>query len=113
MATYASLSQAEKDLVAAWERNFRGWINTTIARGVSQARALEAHYEASGGPGEILATLDPGEIVPNTSGLAGAQNLTIEEVNALVNAFNTFLNSYDTDMVRRNAAKAAGPTAGL
>ena len=113
MATYASLSQASKDILAAWERNFRGWINNNISRGIIQARALKASLDAGGGAGDILDSLNAGEIVPNSGGIAGAQNLTKAEWTTLRTALNTFLTTYDTVGTRALAAKAAGPLAGV
>jgi hypothetical protein len=112
MATYASLTQEQKDVLAAWERNTRGWFNT-IARSLMEARALQAALDASGGPREIVTSLDVGEEVPNSSGIAGAQNLTKQELAALVALIDGFITDFDVDAVRQNIAKAAGPTAGL
>jgi hypothetical protein len=113
MGLYNDLSQADKDVLAAWERNFRGWVNGHISRGTVEARALDAALSASGGAGEILDGLNVGEVVPNSSGIAGAQDLTKEEWATLRSAFASFLTTYDTLVVRQHAAKAAGPTAGL
>ena len=114
MGLYNDLSQADKDILAAWERNMRGWINNNISRGTVQARALKASLDAGGGAGDILDSLDIGEIVPNSSGVAGAQDLTKAEWATLRSAaLNDFLTNYDTLAVRALAAKAAGPTAGL
>lgn len=113
MATYASLSQSDKDVLAAWERNMRGFANGILASGIIQARALDAHRTTSGGPQDILNTLDPGEVIPNSSGLAGALDLDTTEMATLINGLTNFLTSYDTLAVRQNLAKAAGPTAGL
>ncbi len=112
--TYNDLSQSDKDILAAWERNARGWVNLSISRGIVTARALKASLDASGGAGDILDSLDAGEIVPNSSGIAGAQPLTKEEWAILRSSgINVFLNSYDNEPTRALAAKAAGPTAGL
>lgn len=114
MGLYANLSQEDKEKLAVWERNLRGWINNNISRGVVQARALKASLDASNGAGEILDSLNAGEVVPNSSGIAGAHDMTKEEWATLRSAgLNTFLTSYDTLSVRELAAKAAGPTAGL
>ena len=110
---YADLPQADKDLLAAWERQFRAFIGETISRGIITARALDAARTASGGVDDILASLDVGEVIPNSGGLAGAQDLDTAEMGALINGLASFLTSYDTLAVRQNAAKAAGPTAGL
>lgn len=112
MATYDSLSQADKDILAAWERNTRGWFNTA-ARLLQEARALQAALDATGGPREIITSLDNGEDVPNSSGIAGAHPLTKQEWSALVAVFDGYITDTDTAAVRQLFAKAAGPTAGL
>ena len=114
MGLYVDLSQSDKDLLAAWERNDRGWLNGLISRGIVEARALKASLDASGGAGDILDSLDAGEVVPNSSGIAGAQPLTKEEWLTLRNTgLADYLTTYDTVAVRELLAKAAGPTAGL
>lgn len=113
MGTIANLSQEDAELLAVWERNTRGWLNS-LSTLITQARALDAALRASGGAGSILDSLDAGEVVPNSGGLAGAQNLTKEEWAIMRTAgLQDFLTSYDTNAVRRVLAKAAGPTAGL
>lgn len=113
MALYADLTQEQKDQLAALERNTRGWLNS-LATLLAQARALDAAWAASNGGDALVASLDAGQVVPNSSGIAGAQNLTKEEWVQMRNAgLADFLLAYDTDAVRRVIAKAAGPTAGL
>lgn len=113
MALYSELTPEDQAVLAAWERNMRGWLNS-LATLLSQARALDASLEASGGAGAILDSLTAGEVVPNSSGIAGAHNLTKEEWAQMRQAgLQDFLLAYDTDAVRRVLAKAAGPTAGL
>ena len=114
MGTYADLSQADKDILAAWERNARGWVNHTISRGSVEARALKASLDAAGGAGGILNALDDKEVVPNSSGIAGAQGLTKEDWALLTSAgLDDYLMKYDNDAIREVAAKASGPAAGL
>jgi len=110
MATYASLTDAEKTLVQAWNRDFRGWVNS-LATLLIQGRVVDDHYDAVAGP--IIATLDPGEVIPNTGGLAGAADMDTAETATLVGGINSFRTTYDTTAVRALMAKAAGPTAGL
>ncbi len=113
MATYTSLTQGQKDLLAAWERDTRGWVNG-LARLLVEARALGAALDASNGPGDILDSLGAGEVIPNSGGIAGAQDLTKAEWDTLRNAgLGNFQTTYDTIAVRQVFAKAAGPTAGL
>ncbi len=114
MGAYVDLSQTDKDILGAADRNLRGWINDIISRGTMQARALQAAFDAGGGAVEILAGLDAGEVVPNTGSIEGAHDLTKEEIMTLkVVGLDGYVSSYDTLSVRELAAKAAGPTAGL
>lgn len=112
--TYDELTPEQKAILGAFERNFRGWVNSHISRGIVEARALEAAAASTGGASAILALLDAGQVVPNSSGIAGAHSLTKEELEAFIVAgLGDFLTTYDTVAVRRLAAKIAGPTAGL
>jgi hypothetical protein len=113
MVTYDSLTDDEKQVLAAWERNMRAWIGGIIGKGVSTGRVLDAAHDSNGGAGDILPQLDPGEVVPNSSGIAGAQDLDTAEWTTMVNALKAFLVAYDTNAARQNVTKAAGPTAGL
>ncbi len=111
---YTDLSAAEKEVLAVWERNVRGWIHTIISKGIVQARALDASMQAPGGAGSLLDSLDAGEIIPNSSGIQGGLDLTKEQWLVLRSiGLGGFLNTYDTTAVRQVAATAAGPTAGL
>ena len=112
MGLYADLPAEDKAIIEAWERNARGGFNS-MARMVNEFRALQAALDASGGPRDIITALDPGEEIPNTSGLAGAHSMTKQEWSDLVALLDGFLTSYDTAVNRRLYAKAAGPTAGL
>ena len=113
MVTYDSLTDDQKQILSAWEANTRAWISSIIGKGVSQGRVLDAAHDASDGAGDILALLDPGEVIPNSSGLAGAQDLDTAEWATLIIGLKAFLTDYDTAAVRQNVAKAGGPTAGL
>ncbi len=114
MGTYNNLSQSDKDILGAWERDVRGWINGIISRGIVQGRALKASMDVAGGAGGILDGLNAGEVIPNSGALSGAQDITKEDWATLRSAgLNTFLTNYDNTAVRALAAKAAGPTAGV
>lgn len=113
MGTYASLSDEDKNIVGAWERNLRGWAND-LARLLVAARVLQASYNASGGAQSIINTLDTGESIPNTSGIDGALSLINDtDWAALITGLNAFVSTYDTAATRQRIAQAAGPTAGL
>jgi hypothetical protein len=113
MVTYDSLSVEEQAQLQAWVNQFRSFATNFIGKGVVTGRALDAARSASGGAQDLIDSLDALEVVPNTSGLAGAQGLTKEELGALITGLSAFLASYDTTNVRENVAKAGGPTAGL
>lgn len=113
MALYNDLTDEQKGIVSAWERNQRAWFNS-LARLLKEARTLQAAIDASNGVRSIVASLDPSEEVPNSSGIAGAHDLTKSEWNSLITAgLDDFLVTYDTPAFRQLLAKAAGPTAGL
>ena len=112
MGLYVDLTDEEKSVIEAWERNMRGFVNG-LARNLNEARALQAAADASGGPREIVTGLDAGQEIPNSSGIAGAQDMTKQEWAAIVGILDAFITAHDTATVRQNFAKAAGPTAGL
>ncbi len=112
MATYASLTQEQKDILGAWERNARGWINT-YARLLIEARALVASADASGGARDIVTSLDPGELVPNSSGIAGAHSLTKAEMATMIGFVDEVIANSDNAADRQAFAKAAGTIPGL
>lgn len=113
MATYDSLSPEQKVLMAEIERQTRAFLGG-LSRLIVQARALDAAWATSNGGDAILALLDPAEVIPNSSGIAGAHDLTQAEWSVMRTAgLADFLTTYDNDAVRRVLAKAFGPTAGL
>ena len=113
MVLYTDLTEEEQTQLQAWVNEFRAFATSIIGKGVVTGRALDAARSASGGAQDLLDSLDVAEVVPNTSGLAGAQSLTKEELGTLITGLTSFLTSYDTVAVRENVAKAGGPTAGL
>lgn len=75
---YSELTQEQKDILHEGELLLRGWWSSTIASNLD----LKVQY--------LLATwkpvkdlLDPGEFVPNTSGLAGSSDLTDADLQVL------------------------------
>ena len=75
MATYASLTQAEKNTIAQAERWMRGAISSLVAYADTADFNMKEQYWL-GEVKPIVDTLDPGEVIPNTSGLAGAGDIT-------------------------------------
>jgi hypothetical protein len=88
MASYNNLTQEQKDKLAVF---------TTLLRG---------YY---GELARFLDGLDAGAVVPNATGLAGAQALTKEELQAAVADMSALLNGYYTDAKRQVYDKMVGP----
>ena len=93
MATYDSLTQAEKDTVALGDM----WIRGALVLLVNFVRDAEfglnqQHWDDEVAP--ILATLDAPETIPQASGHAGASDLTAAEMNAI----EVWIGSIETDM---------------
>ena len=56
----------------------------------------------------IVASLDSGAVIPNTSGLAGAQSLTKEQVQSLMTGFSNLITNYASGSVPATQAAACG-----
>ena len=112
MGLYADLTQQDRDLLAAWERNVRGWVNT-YARSLIEARVLVAAADATGGPRSIVSSLTAGEVIPNSSGISGAHDLTKQELAGLVAFLDEVIANSDNDADQQLMTQASGPTAGL
>jgi len=56
----------------------------------------------------LLGSLDAGAVVPNHSGLAGAQPLTKEQLLAIITVMESLLTGFYTDDLRALATAAAG-----
>lgn len=112
MVTYDSLTAEQKSILSAWESNTRAWFNGD-AKLLHQAISLQSALNASNGPRDIITSLDAAEEVPNSSGLAGAHDLTKQEWSDLVDVLDAFILATNTTAIKELMAKAAGPTAGL
>jgi len=112
MATYASLTQEQKDILQASTNLVRAWSGEQ-ARTNNHADAINNDYNAQ--TITIGNLLDAGEIIPNTSGLSGAASLTIEEYTTLISHIqNILLNmsshtaGFNTAFLRQAWTKAVG-----
>jgi hypothetical protein len=85
----------------------------TLSRLINEFRQLRAAADASGGPREIVTSLDAGQEVPNTSGLAGAHTLSKAEWASLLGVIDDILLNYDTAAIRQILSKSSGVNAGL
>jgi len=114
MATYASLSQEEKDLCAAYTNMLRAWAGEQ-ARANNHAAAIDADWVAQ--ISTIINSLDVGEVIPNASGLAGAASLTEGEATTLTSHcqniltdMSTHSSGFNTAGFRQAWTKACGAT---
>ena len=80
MATWASLTDEQRDTVVSLDRAVRG-AQTIEAKLMIAAAAIGAAW--NGGVGAIVAGLDAGTVIPNTSGLDGAQSLSQADLSNL------------------------------
>ena len=82
MSTYAELTTAEKTDLAIYDKLMRG----AVAGLTKLSRTVDTDSMAQFGVDSIdpiLAKLDPAEIIPNSTSLAGAKDLTATEYKAL------------------------------
>jgi len=111
MATYESLTPEQKAIATETQKQIRA-LHGQLARTLNQARSLQAAIDASGGLRDIVLSLDPTEVIPNTSGLAGSHDLSRGELSQLVGILDAFITTHDVDATRQLFAKAAGVNAG-
>lgn len=81
MATYASLTPEQKEKIAQAEKWVRGAISSLVAYADAADFDLKEQYYLNEVK-PILDTLTAGEIIPNSSGLGGAVNVTKGELAA-------------------------------
>lgn len=80
MPQYSDLTAAQKETVKQGELFVRGFLRELTRRDIDLKLQWFTDNAAP-----ILAALDAGAVIPNTSGLAGAQDLTKEQLTALKN----------------------------
>lgn len=103
MATYASLSDSDKAVVQN--------VANLIRAGAGEMARIFNHVKAIADDSNAVAlvtSVDAGDTIPNSSGLAGADDLTRTELVAIYNILNNARTSIDTASFRAQASKAAG-----
>jgi len=108
MGLYADLSAADKAIVQNTANLLRAEAGL-LARMFNRVKAIADDTNATG----LVTGLDAGEVIPNTSGLAGADDLTRAEVVALYTLLNGIRTTNDTAQNRAAIGKAAGINATL
>jgi len=106
MAAYAELTNEQRDVLQNWINNLRA-VAGEQARVNNHWDAINTQYVSQ--ISAILAELDDNAIIPNTSGLAGAQSLDVDaEAVSIMSHGQGILTNYNTSGHRLLWAKAAG-----
>jgi hypothetical protein len=112
MATWASLTPQQQATVQATVNLLRPYLGA-LSHELNTANDIGIQYGA--GSQAIVATLAGTEIIPNTSGLAGAQDLTQSQFMSLITVLLTIgatangaTGSYNTPFYRNLYMLAAG-----
>lgn len=106
MATYVELTNEQKDVLQTFTNLVRSWAGEQ-ARVNNHAAAINTQYLAQ--IQAILVDLDTNELIPNTSGLAGAQALTSDsDLVGIVSHLQGVLTNYNTSGHREMWVKACG-----
>lgn len=106
MATWAELTQEQRDVYSTWENQLRALAGEKY-RLLDKLVAINNTY--NGQILAILAVLDDNTIVPNSSGLAGSQSLDSDaEAVTIQSHFQAYLTAFDDSGHRQLWTKAAG-----
>jgi hypothetical protein len=112
MALYADLTDEQKSIVRDQVNQLRA-LSGQIARTIVQGKVVQIAVDADGGLRDIVTSLDNGEVVPNESGLAGAQSLSKADLANLVAVLDALILANDVQATRELLAQANGTLAGL
>jgi len=107
MATWASLTAEQKDIVLENDRQLRAAVGA-YARALENIDSVKAHYDASASA--LVASLDAGEVIPHGSGLAGVVSSTETFYATVLSSLATTLANDNAAGDRQNYAKLAGPS---
>ncbi len=103
--TYAELTVEQQAIIQNFVGLLRAWTGEQ-GRTNNHGDVLNTDYNAQSSA--ILASLDAGEVIPNTSGLAGAASLVKEDVVSMVAHVQGILTGYNTAAHRQLWVRAAG-----
>lgn len=103
MATYASLNAEDKKIVDNTVNLIRG-AASLVFRSFNRIKAIADDSNATG----LVLSIDPNEVIPNTSSLPGSDELTRTEIVTLYNLINGIRTTNDTAPNRASASKAVG-----
>lgn len=101
---FADLTPEQQASLNAWMRLYRAAAGE-LARVNNHIEVVNTEY--NGTTSAILALLDNADVIPNSSGLDGAEPMTKEDV-ILVMSYLQGAQTYNTAPHRQNIAKACG-----
>ena len=106
MATWAGLTQEQRDVYSVFERDLRS-VMGEFQRVCNKFRALDIRYNAQ--MQGILVDLNNNTTVPNSSGLAGSSSLDSDaDMVTIVSYWQGVLTNYNTSGHQEKIAKACG-----
>lgn len=103
MATYDSFSAPDKAVIQNTVNLLRASVGE-VFRAFNRIKAIADDTNAVG----LVSSIDANEVIPNTSGLAGADDMTRTEVAALYTLLTGIRTTNDTSQNRAAASKASG-----
>jgi hypothetical protein len=103
MATWASLTPEQQAVVSNWQNLQRGWANLQ-AKANDLGQQVDTAYNAQVSPLSLGNT----EVIPNTSGLAGAQSLVYGDAVSIEAHIQAIATTYNDTNHRQLWAKACG-----
>lgn len=106
MATWANLTQEQRDVYSVFEHDLRSLAGET-QRLFNKYASMKSRFDEQ--MAGILVALDDNTVVPNSSGLAGASSLDSDaDMVAVYNDFTGMLTTYNTAGKQQKRAKACG-----
>ena len=101
---YSELTTEQKASLDAWMTLLRASVGE-LARVNNHLDAVNTEY--NGSAGEVLALLGASDVIPNVSGLTGAEPMTKDQVVTVVSYIQGVL-AFNTSAHRGNIARACG-----
>ena len=96
MAQFDELTPAEQKLVLDWVNQLLRPVSGELARVLYHFDIVKAAYTGPAGIAGIVATLDANAVIPNTSGLSGAVDVTKVQLDPVLAALAALLTNYYT-----------------
>jgi len=103
MATYDSLPDADKAVVQATVNLIRGACGS-VGRALNVLERIADDSNAI----SLITSIDAGEVIPNTTGFTGADDMTRAELEQIWLDFQAMRTNYDTPAHRAAWSKAVG-----